>query len=396
MRLLFTITAFFCLCSKTYSQDSRQLNYQMQELIHDQIEAKLAVDLNVLLFLPVEEDKFYFVFFFDFSFQEADKTFQFKKGFKSLDRRSFRNKELLKEIDFNFIPELKDSTVLLMKAKRGGDYLYDLKFSRNSNTESLKIESFDKEYSKTIDFINGKLKSLHVKKPSTDIIVESKQVNDSIRLTIKFDVMSKNYQTTEELFQNDLLISRKIFKKSKSKTERKLKRLYVYKYDNNGRLLSEEILNSKSKIIDINVYGYNNSKLTSITNQETVPSKSIFYVYKNEKLQKKVFLSKGETKTNKIDVLYRYNQQGLLASMEILRKGFEISQMYFFKYDKNSLLISIKSAFQNLTTSKIKFHSENIFDYNEDNIIESIKQFNDVGELINSIDYEIHKMDESY
>lgn len=386
-RLLIISLLCFHLPQAYSQQEKKPLNEEMKELIFDQLFDNLDANFSIIV-TPFNHGLINPAFIYNYTWVNNRKIFQDNNT--QAETTIFKAKDLIKELDFNFFPEFNSDTTISLQARLKGKLLYDLKFKKNKGVESFIMSSPRKEFLKETKYMDGILNSMSTRTPSNQYMIGIETIQDSIHRKTTFDIVSKKYTIVDEIYKNKQLTKRTIYKKDTNKNKKKVKKIIEYKYNELGNISTETVLDNRSKKICSTQYYYTNSILFSKIKQKGRIIESFYYNYSKDKLDKLTYKRKSESENIEIEVDYNYNINGQINSLEIKKKGCENSEKFFFEYNSNSNLISMKEFIYNSSSDKISLKRSFSLSYFDNNIISSIKSYGIFGKLKKEVNFEFN------
>jgi len=380
-KLLIIILLFhhFNLC---YSQNENDniFNEKFKEIVFTQIFNNLEVNFPFFIATPG-----FFLFanihyvnskiFFNESITEND-------GFSEF--LNYSENELSNILDCVFMPSVPLDSNIQMRARSKDKILYNLVFIRDKDFQILKLSLPNKSSEKEAKYIDGQLKSIVINKNNVIKYVDIKRVSDSLVITTKYNTNTQKYSIIEVISHNNVPATEIYYKKSNNRQNKKIKKIIQYNYNPNGKLRVKNICNKNGIIRDSIKYFYEGGLLSAMIKSNSEKQSSVFYKYKGNLITNKSIRNEDR----QVDIEYAYDNNRI-ESFQIYEHGKESKQKYLFEYNTDTKLISVKYYTIKTRFNDVKFQSQYLFNYFDNQILKSLMVTDRKGNIKKEITYEI-------
>ncbi|MCD4788890.1 MAG: hypothetical protein K8R37_02725 [Bacteroidales bacterium] len=293
--------------------------------------------------------------------------------------------ELLNILDCVFIPSVPLDSNIQIRARCKNKLLYNLIFIRDKDFQILKLSLPNKSSEKEAKYVDGQLKSLVINKNDVIEYVDIKRVSDSLVITTKYNTNTQKYSIIDIISHNNAPATEIYYDKSKNRQNKKIKKIIQYNYKPNGKLRVKNICNKNGIIRDSIKYFYDGDLLNAIINNNSEKQSSVFYKYKGNLITNKSIRSEDK----QVDIEYAYDNNNRIESFQIYEHGKESKQKYLFEYNTDTKLISVKYYTINTSYNDVKFQSQYLFSYFDNQILKSLMVTDRKGNITKEIIYEI-------
>jgi len=378
-KLLIIILLFhnFNLC---HSQNENVFNKKFKEIVFTQIFNNLEVNFPVFISTPG-----FFLFanvhylnkkIFNESITENDNFSKFS---------NYSENEISDILDCVFIPSVPSDSNIQMRARSKNHLLYNLIFIQEKDFKILKLSLPDMKSEKEAKYVDGQLESLVINKNDEIKYIDIQRVSDSLLRTTKYNTFTQKYSIVELISHNNVPTTEIFYNKSINRQNKKIKKIIKFGYEPDGKLRVENICNKNGIIRDSIRYLYDGDLLSAIIESNSGNQNSVFYKYNGKLLTNKSIRSEYK----KINIEYAYNDNNRIECLEIYELGKDSKKKYLFEYNTDTKLISVKCYLINMRINKVKFLSQYLFSYFDNQILKSLLVTGRKGNIKKEIIYEI-------
>ncbi len=379
-KLLIIILLFhnFNLC---YSQNENVFNEKFKEIVFTQIFNDLEVNFPFFISTPG------FFMFANFHYQNnkilLNESITENESVSKFS--DYSENEISDILDCVFIPSVPSDSNIQMRARSKNNLLYNLIFIQEKDFKILKLSLPDMKSEKEAKYVDGQLESLVIDKNDGSKYTDIQRVNDNLFRTTKYNSFTEKYSIVELISHNNVPTTKIFYKKSINRQHKKIKKTIKFGYEPNGKLRIENICNKNGIIRDSIKYLYDGDLLSAIIESNSGNQNSVFYKYKGKLLTNKIIRSEYK----KINIEYAYNDNKKIECLEIYELGKDSKKKYLFEYNSDTKLISVKCYLVNTSINKVKFLSQYLFTYFDNQILKSLLVTDRKGNIKKEIIYEI-------
>lgn len=271
-----------------------------------------------------------------------------------------------------------------LNAYYGDNLSVTVKASQTDSTAALEIINADGSFRREAKYSDQRLKYLAITNSNGSYITQY-EYSDSITRKTQYNTVNKNYQTIDEYYKGNVLLSRVTYKSSKSRKTLHIKYREEFTFDNENRPKSILKFMKNNQLADSVNFLYTNNSTTEIHSGPDF-RRIITYSYK---LNHAVIEKRIDLPENKIDIKYDYDESSRLAALDIVNLSSDEKTRYTFSYDSESRLGELCEFTYAGSTDGWFLKDKFMFDYNSQNDLESISSVQSNGHVSRLLHYDL-------
>lgn len=387
MRKISVIILVFAML-QVQGQENNQhpLDSLLKDIIYTQLVNDLEYEVPFMFFTPG--------FFLAGSYTSVNNKIYFEN--QETTNRYFKDPtqiiadDLKQFIDFDVLTEDDLNHDLNIKSFSDHNLLFTLRYKQNKDIDNIVFNLPVGNYTREQKFNNGTLLSSKISKRNKQYLSKLEYENKDKINIIKYDISKRKYSYVTKQYQDGKLLSVTHYKPNKEREPGKINKIEKYYYNSDGNLHKRVTLNRKKEPTDSTMLIYKNGKLASVGYYDHNSYNTISYFYNEEKLPvRKEIRSDNETTTLK----YNYKND-ILESFEIVKqKKPARNSLYTFDYNAAGKLIGLKIYRGNSYHNRLSPDNQYTFSYNEEGLLELIRDIGKNGVIRKTISYEVEIID---
>ena len=317
-----------------------------------------------------------------------NENIQSKPIYKS--SREFVENEFVDIFNNRFIKTPQLDSALIIKAFSNTKHLFDLKYNIDGDKQSLSFDLPKKGFSKEIIFEDGILVSSIIEKSGHHYFNNFGFYQDTLIINTKYDTKKRKYLVTKEILRNNRIESKIHYKPDNDKDARKIKTIEKFEYSKSGQIVKIKSSKRNGIAVDSILYFYKDNLLTSKAWKSKTDYVFTNYQYNENSLVKEKSII---VKDNKFKVLYNYNDENKILDISINDDNNKTNKKFEFVYNIQGELITmlIYSIGSGEVQAGLVRHYD--FAYNDQGMIEVLREVGSEGNITKEISYEIEYLD---
>lgn len=379
--LCLLIIGFLYFPARVYGQVN-PLKMHLNSIVEKQLFFDLEVNEPIFIYAPG-------VFFYT---ESTRLNYKFLLEDKQEKNQGMGMKELVfseftKVANIDFFSDINSDSALLVRAFSTQRHLFDLKTYQQSEESFFVLEIPEQKFKLEKVYTKNKLIRTTISKRSLHEFVDYAYQQDTLMIT-RYNMANMKYQLSLEVGKDGKITNLIDYRKSKNRSDRKIKNVTSYRYDDHSKLQSEEKRNRKGRILRTTEYHYEGDFLSAVVTHSDDIMEASFMQYNDAgKLVQKDYLFDEHT----YHFYYKYTENDRLESFKVCDEDEWINREFVFIYNQSGQLITLNV----IDHSEIREmnHLKNSFaiTYNEMGRICVLRKLDASGRIIKEVNYEWHE-----